>query len=451
MPSVPKKHECKHEGCARSFPYLSVLAKHTQTHTGKRPPREKCTVAGCDKTFRTASELKYHVDYVHENIYHNVCDHVDDNGEKCGYKSEHAHDLTKHKKKHNSKLKISCGCCERLFYDQSDLQHHLDYVAGIFHNLCDHVDKNGVMCGDTFEIAEVLEEHKKKKHKPELKIPCMCCTREFNSQRDLKNHVDYVAGIYHNVCDHVDENMETCGETYENPDSLAKHKKKKHNPELKIQCGCCTREFNYQSDLQHHVDYVAGIFHNVCDHVDKNGERCGKTYEMAQSLATHKKKHNPEPEHKCGHCDRRFDCQSELQNHVDYIAGIFNHICDHVDDNGVMCGKTCEQAGGLTVHKKVHNPELKLPCEHCTRRFNSHGALQNHVDFVNGIFHNACEYVDKNGEKCGKTCETTSELTSHRKLHIREAQRDMAPMEDHHVLETHHTVQSWERIDKVVW
>ena len=30
------------------------------------------------------------------------------------------------------------------------------------------------------------------------------------------------------------------------------------------------------------------------------------------------------------------------------------------------------------------------------------------------------------------------------KAHTRDAQRDMAPMEDHHVLETPHTVQRWE-------
>ena len=36
------------------------------------------------------------------------------------------------------------------------------------------------------------------------------------------------------------------------------------------------------------------------------------------------------------------------------------------------------------------------------------------------------------------------QLDDHREIHERDKQREMAPMEDHHLLETHHTIQWWE-------
>jgi hypothetical protein len=47
-------------------------------------------------------------------------------------------------------------------------------------------------------------------------------------------------------------------------------------------------------------------------------------------------------------------------------------------------------------------------------------------------------------ETCGKAFSQSGNLAVHMGTHVREAQRDMAHAEDHHVLETHHTVQSWE-------
>jgi len=285
---------------------------------------------------------------------------------------------------------------------------------------------------------------KKPKRANSWECTYMGCDRTFRHACKLKEHTDYVhKKIYHHRCDHVGENGETCGKTCATTGDLNQHKKK-HNPELKIPCPCCTRTFWNQCSLQEHMDFVAGIFNHICDHIDKNGERCGYKCEKASHLATHKKKHNPDLKIPCVCCIRRFRHQWELQSHVDFVAGIFNHICDHIDKNGKRCGYKCEKACGLEKHKMRHNPELMINCQCCTRRFECQSYLRNHVDYVAGIFHNVCEYVDNNGETCGKTFEQAGALKDHKKIHIRDAQRDMALMEDHHVLETPHTVQRWE-------
>jgi len=207
----------------------------------------------------------------------------------------------------------------------------------------------------------------------------------------------------------------------------------------------CDRTFLYACALKEHTDYVhKKIYHHMCDHVGENGETCGKTCVSAGEMNKHKKKHNPKLKIPCTCCTRRFYDRRRLQEHMDFVAGIFNHICDHVDKNGEKCGYKCETAGILMNHNKTHDPELKIPCACCIRRFKLQSDLQNHMDYVAGIFHNVCDHIDDSGEKCGFKCEQVSSLRVHEKIHIRDAQRDMAPMKDHHVLETPHTVQRWE-------
>ena len=207
----------------------------------------------------------------------------------------------------------------------------------------------------------------------------------------------------------------------------------------------CDRAFRYACALKEHTDYVhKKIYHYRCDHVGENKIICGKTSETAHILKGHKKTHNLELKIPCACCTKLFCSSSQLQNHVEFVNGIFHNVCDYVDETGGKCGYTCERSSDLNKHKKTHNPGLKIPCGCCTRRFYTQSCLQNHMDFVNGIFHNVCDYVNESGETCGKTCEEAGHLATHKKVHIRDAQRDMAPMEDHHMLETQHTVQSWE-------
>ena len=207
----------------------------------------------------------------------------------------------------------------------------------------------------------------------------------------------------------------------------------------------CDRTFRYACALKEHTDYVhKKIYHHMCDHAGENGGKCGYTCERSYHLRTHMKKHDLELKISCECCTRRFNNQRSLQNHVDFVNGIFHNVCDYVDETGEKCGKTVETVADLKVHEKKHNPDLKIPCACCIRRFYNQHELQSHVDYVAGIFNHICDHVDKDGEKCEMTFENASNLARHKNMHIRDAQRDMAPMEDHHVLETRHTVQSWE-------
>ena len=73
------------------------------------------------------------------------------------------------------------------------------------------------------------------------------------------------------------------------------------------------------------------------------------------------------------------------------------------------CKMTFARGDYLAVHKRTHTGEKPFACTGCEMTFSA---------------------------PCSRN--------RHMKIHVRDAKRDMAPVEDHYVLETHHTVQSWE-------
>jgi hypothetical protein len=190
-------------------------------------------------------------------------------------------------------------------------------------------------------------------------------------------------------------------------------KKKRILPKLPCtRAGCCNRTFPTQKTLQDHVDFKNGTFHNVCDYV-----KCVYMCETASHLVTHKKTHDLELKIPCGCCVRLFTSPSALQKHEDFVKGIIHNRCDHIDANGIECNYTCEEASALVAHKKTHDWELKIPCTCCNRRFPSLGKLRAHERFENGVFDNVCDYIDADGEQCGFQCEKVSDLKDHRLRH----------------------------------
>ena len=135
-------------------------------------PKLPCTRVGCKRTFLSPKRLQDHVDYRHDRITNNLCDHVDIKGVKCGFTCEQACHLVSHKKhRHNRDELLQCKCCERRFPNPSALKAHEKFVKGVFDNVCDHVDGKNVECRFKCEQASTLTVHMRT-HDPELKIPC---------------------------------------------------------------------------------------------------------------------------------------------------------------------------------------------------------------------------------------------------------------------------------------
>jgi hypothetical protein len=85
----------------------------------------KCLVDGCNKSYLYPNDLQHHVDFIHNKIFHNVCDHIDEKGVKCGYKCQERGDLEKHKRhKHSDVCDYKCTGCSSTFKSAPERDNH---------------------------------------------------------------------------------------------------------------------------------------------------------------------------------------------------------------------------------------------------------------------------------------------------------------------------------------
>ena len=66
--------------------------------------KHPCTHTNCDKKYHSRCKLQDHVNFIHLQIYNNVCDRVE-NGIKCEYKCEQSGHLKVHKDVKHDKIK----------------------------------------------------------------------------------------------------------------------------------------------------------------------------------------------------------------------------------------------------------------------------------------------------------------------------------------------------------
>ena len=215
--------------------------------------------------------------------------------------------------------------------------------------------------------------------------------------------------------------------------------RQQYNKEHAVQISCKERAYCVKNK-----DHIAARKKKYKDENKDNIRASDKAYLVKNKgrIAVRKKKYNDENKDKIRASNKRRKVKNYERNKINRAR----------PENKAKAKVTLkkwrndrkEKVKARKAIEKMHILTLKINCKCCTRKFNNQNALQNHMDYVAGIFHNTCEYVDKNGETCGKKFEQASNLVNHRKLHIRDTQRDMAPMEEDQCLETHHTVQSWE-------
>jgi hypothetical protein len=91
----------------------------------KKPLERKHRCSQCDRSFVRCDKLQHHVDFVHLKKYHNVCDHVEDNGTKCEYKCERADNLKTHKRAtHTDYRPYKCSDCPKAFATATACREH---------------------------------------------------------------------------------------------------------------------------------------------------------------------------------------------------------------------------------------------------------------------------------------------------------------------------------------
>ncbi|KAL5965822.1 Protein escargot, partial [Taenia solium] len=98
-------------------------------------------------------------------------------------------------------------------------------------------------------------------------------------------------------------------------------------------------------------------------------EECGKTYNSACSLRTHKQCHSRP--WKCRSCDKAFSRKCSLQGHERTHTGEKPFVCS-------TCHHAFADQSNLRAHKQTHMDVKRHRCVHCTKSFGRRSLLVRH-------------------------------------------------------------------------
>ncbi|KAJ1463588.1 hypothetical protein T484DRAFT_1874140, partial [Baffinella frigidus] len=126
-----------------------------------------CPVDGCNESRRRPGELQQHDDFVHNGIYHNVCNHIYENGDKCVFKCETPGSLDSHMRHmHSDVCDVKCTDCTAAFKTKQD--RYIHWVRR--HSAANHPARTEYKCKECnhkgFPTSGNLASHCLRKHAP---------------------------------------------------------------------------------------------------------------------------------------------------------------------------------------------------------------------------------------------------------------------------------------------
>ena len=187
----------------------------------------------------------------------------------------------------------------------------------------------------------------------------------------LQKHMKVVHDDYVITDNHLCKNCEQCGETFNEPLDFENHLHLCLKDLKEFVCKFCDTKWVSHLSLELHLASEHKKLMTACD-------ICGHTSKTKNSLFLHKKRvHERKYDHICHLCGKGFRAPYALQEHLERIHGEGEpkHKCD-------TCGKKYWTAHNLTTHIESAHSNAIYPCEHCEKTFKVKNYLQTHVRIV---------------------------------------------------------------------
>ncbi|XP_017089664.2 transcription factor grauzone [Drosophila bipectinata] len=196
--------------CSKRFSKQFLLTIHARVHQQER--KEQCK--HCDRSFRTAVDLRLHMRRTHDpSFVPFICD-------SCGSKFKTKQNLLVHKRtvhREGSQLpEVQCQQCQTWLSDENSLRKHM-YM---------HLDAASLrqwkceQCGLVKDSRAKLAAHIRYHH-PKEYHKCSHCGKEFKSSRGLEEH----------TATHTGQDLYECAfceRTFKNSGNMHKHRRQMH-------------------------------------------------------------------------------------------------------------------------------------------------------------------------------------------------------------------------------
>jgi len=224
-------HELRHTNelpqCDLCGGRFLCLQKHMRTHSA---PSYKHTCSVCQKGFRVASKLKYHM-YTHsdESERPYTC-------QDCGGRYKSLHHLKKHMPVHTHEKNHACVVCGKLFLNRAQVNAHMRLHTGEKPYHCE-------TCGRTFSQRLPLTNHQRT-HTKEKPFICTTCGKAFRQPSTLSRHELIHSGVQPYECS-------VCGMRFNQSNSMQRHMLT-HTGEKPYSCSDCGQRFTQSGGLASH-------------------------------------------------------------------------------------------------------------------------------------------------------------------------------------------------------
>lgn len=276
----------------------------------------------------------------------------------------------------------SCGICQTVFENVTQLQEHVTSKAGLA------VFSQG--------DSKVSAASKKKIVATRKVFECSHCGRSFGNKGGLQSHVKmHVDGRPHKC--------PSCGDSFRFSKHLSSHARMYHNVFICSKCGldclCTVEEARALETAHQKVKALTKRFSCV---------ECQKTFCTQKGLLNHKVVHDSTKNFICEICGLGFRRPDRLANHK-FMHDSKPYPCR-------FCSKCFLTAIRLEEHTRTHTGESPLVCSHCGQHFKARSALRVHLVRKHSTLHQL-KVVAHKCSICGRQFSSKAYLLLHIKWH----------------------------------
>ncbi|CAO2618056.1 Zinc finger Y-chromosomal protein 1 [Lemmus lemmus] len=270
-------------------------------------------------------------------------------GEQCEKPLLNHHLLTVHRKK----FPFICADCGKCFRYQSEVKKHIRIHTGEKPYECQY-------CEYKSADSSNLKTHIKAKHSKEIPLKCDTCVLTFSDTKEAQQHALTHRESKTYQCLH-------CSHKSSNSSDLKRHVISVHTKDYPHKCELCSKGFHRPSELKKHA----------ATHKSKNMHQCTQCDFKSPDplLLSHHilSVHTVNVPFKCKRCEREFQQQCELQNHMKTHSGQKVYQCE-------SCEYSTTDASGFKRHViSIHTKDYPHCCEYCKKGFRRPSEKNKHI------------------------------------------------------------------------